>query len=76
MKNNNRQLLREDYRHLQKEDYDILQQMNMLSPSDAKIAQEYYNNYINADSMEKRNMFRNKWIEHVKLNIDSEFKNY
>lgn len=58
---NNRQLLREDYRHLQQEDYKLIELMNNLPKDLKKVAQDMYNRYINADTMEYREFYRNEW---------------
>lgn len=65
--NRNKQLLREDYRHLQQEDYSLIEEMNnILNENTRKVAQELYNKYINADNMEDREKFRNKWVNVIK----------
>jgi hypothetical protein len=65
MKQKMNQLLREDYRNLQKEDYDILKMMKNLNEDLSKIASEKYNNYINADTMYERNIYRTQWVNYV-----------
>lgn len=68
--NNNKQLLREDYRHLQFEDYKIIELMKKLSKNKFKTAQDNYNNYLNADNMEKRDFYRSQWVNFVINNSD------